>query len=165
MKLPHIAGVFIYRNMEPPFNYLCSMDTDAQSMQVIEDEIVEEFEQFEDPMDKYEYIIDQGKLLPPFNEQYKTDDFMVKGCQSKVWLRAYMDGDKMMIQVDSNTAITKGIAALLWRVINGQKPADIVASNLNFIARSELRSHLSSQRSNGLSAMILKIRHYATIYL
>jgi cysteine desulfuration protein SufE len=76
-----------------------------------------------------------------------------------------MDGDKMMIQVDSNTAITKGIAALLWRVLNGQKPSDILASNLDFISRTELRSHLSSQRSNGLSAMILKIRHYATAFL
>ena len=90
---------------------------------------------------------------------------MVKGCQSKVWLRAYKEDDRMMIQVDSNTAITKGIAALLWRVLNGQKPADILDSNLNFISRTELRSHLSSQRSNGLSAMILKLRHYATVLL
>jgi cysteine desulfuration protein SufE len=126
---------------------------------------VEEFSQFEDQMDKYEYIIDQGKLLPPLDPQYMTDDFMVKGCQSKVWLRAYKEDDRMMIQVDSNTAITKGIAALLWRVLNGQKPADILDSNLNFISRTELRSHLSSQRSNGLSAMILKLRHYATVLL
>ena len=137
----------------------------SQTIQEIEDEIVEEFSQFEDQMDKYEYIIDQGKLLPPLDPQYMTDDFMVKGCQSKVWLRAYKEDDRMMIQVDSNTAITKGIAALLWRVLNGQKPADILDSNLNFISRTELRSHLSSQRSNGLSAMILKLRHYATVLL
>ena len=136
-----------------------------QTIQEIEDEIVEEFSQFEYQMDKYEYIIDQGKLLPPLDPQYMTDDFMVKGCQSKVWLRAYKEDDRMMIQVDSNTAITKGIAALLWRVLNGQKPADILDSNLNFISRTELRSHLSSQRSNGLSAMILKLRHYATVLL
>jgi cysteine desulfuration protein SufE len=134
-------------------------------IQEIEDEIVEEFAQFDDAMDKYEYIIEQGRLLPPLDEQYKTDDFMVKGCQSKVWLRAYMDNERLMMQVDSNTAITKGIAALLWRVLNGQKPADILAADLNFIERSDLRAHLSSQRSNGLSAMIFKIRHYATIYL
>jgi cysteine desulfuration protein SufE len=132
-----------------------------QSMKEIEDEIVEEFDQFEDPMDKYEYIIDQGRLLPPLDPQYMTDDFMVKGCQSKVWLRAYKEGDTMLIQVDSNTAITKGIAALLWRVMNGQKPSDILNSNLDFIDRTGLRSHLSSQRSNGLSAMIIKIRQYA----
>ena len=137
----------------------------SQTIQEIEDEIVEEFDQYEDQMDKYEYIIEQGRLLPPFPPEYMTDDFMVKGCQSKVWLRAYKDGDVMMIQVDSNTAITKGIAALLWRVLNGQKPADILDSNLDFIARSGLRSHLSSHRSNGLSAMILKIRHYATMLL
>ena len=131
------------------------------SIQEIENEIVEEFDQFEDQMDKYEYIIDQGKLLPPLEPQYMTDDFMVRGCQSKVWLRAYMDGEQMMIQVDSNTAITKGIAALLWRVLNGQKPADILTCDLNFIERTGLRSHLSSQRSNGLSAMILKIKQYA----
>jgi cysteine desulfuration protein SufE len=133
----------------------------SQSIKEIEDEIVEEFDQFEDQMDKYEYIIDQGRLLPPLDAQYMTDDFMVKGCQSKVWLRAYKEGDRMMIQVDSNTAITKGIAALLWRVMNGQKPTDILASDLDFITRTGLRSHLSSQRSNGLSAMIVKIKQYA----
>ena len=132
-----------------------------QTIQEIEDEIVEEFDQFEDQMDKYEYIIDQGRLLPPLDPQYMTDDFVVKGCQSKVWLRAYRDGDRMMIQVDSNTAITKGLAALLRRVLDGQKPADISTADLSFIDRTGLRSHLSSQRSNGLSAMILKIKQYA----
>jgi cysteine desulfuration protein SufE len=137
------------------------MTTIQKPMQEIEDEIVDEFSQFEDQMDKYEYIIDQGKLLAPLDPQYMTDDFMVKGCQSKVWLRAYKDGDRIMIQVDSNTAITKGIAALLWRVLNGQKPADIITAKLDFIERTGLRSHLSSQRSNGLSAMIVKIKQYA----
>ncbi len=132
-----------------------------QSIHEIEDEIVEEFDQFEDQMDKYEYIIDQGRLLAPLDPQFMTDDFMVRGCQSKVWLRAYTEGDRMLIQVDSNTAITKGIAALLWRVLNGQKPQDILDSKLEFIERTGLRAHLSSQRSNGLSAMILKIKQYA----
>ena len=137
----------------------------SQTIQEIEDEIVDEFSQFEDQMDKYEYIIDQGKLLAPLDQHYMTDDFMVRGCQSKVWLRAYKDGERMMIQVDSNTAITKGIAALLWRILNGQKPSDILSSRLDFIERTGLRSHLSSQRSNGLSAMILKIRQYAQTIL
>lgn len=145
--------------MLPVFYFYIMIST--QSIREIEDEIVDEFDQFEDQMDKYEYIIDQGRLLPPLDTQYMTDDFMVKGCQSKVWLRAYQDGDRMMIQVDSNTAITKGIAALLWRVLNGQKPSDILASNLDFITRTGLRSHLSSQRSNGLSAMITRIKQYA----
>ncbi|MCW3128440.1 MAG: Fe-S metabolism protein SufE [Bacteroidetes bacterium] len=135
-----------------------------QTIQEIEDEIVEEFDQYEDQMDKYEYIIEQGRLLPALPEEYKTDDFMVKGCQSKVWLRAYMEGNVMRIQVDSNTAITKGIAALLWRVLSGQKPGDIVNAKLDFIDRTSLRSHLSSQRSNGLSAMIVKIRNYAAMF-
>ena len=133
----------------------------ALTIKEIEDEIVEEFDQYEDQMDKYEYIIDQGRLLPALPEEYKTDTFMVKGCQSKVWLRAYKDGDVMKIQVDSNTAITKGIAALLWRVLSGQKPQDILDADLGFIERTGLRSHLSSQRSNGLSAMIVKIKQYA----
>ena len=133
----------------------------ALTIKEIENEIVEEFDQYEDQMDKYEYIIDQGRLLPALPEEYKTDDFMVKGCQSKVWLRAYKDGDVMKIQVDSNTAITKGIAALLWRVLSGQKPQDILDADLAFIERTGLRSHLSSQRSNGLSAMIVKIKQYA----
>ena len=133
----------------------------ALTIKEIEDEIVEEFDQYEDQMDKYEYIIDQGRLLPALPEEYKTDTFMVKGCQSKVWLRAYKDGDVMKIQVDSNTAITKGIAALLWRVLTGQKPQDILDADLGFIERTGLRSHLSSQRSNGLSAMIVKIKQYA----
>jgi cysteine desulfuration protein SufE len=137
------------------------MTTMPQSIHEIEDEIVEEFDQFEDQMDKYEYIIDQGRLLAPLDPQFMTDDFMVRGCQSKVWLRAYTEGDRMLIQVDSNTAITKGIAALLWRVLNGQKPQDILDSKLEFIERTGLRAHLSSQRSNGLSAMILKIKQYA----
>jgi cysteine desulfuration protein SufE len=135
------------------------------TIQEIEDEIVAEFELFDDQMEKYEYIIEQGRKLPPYPDEFRTDEFIVKGCQSKVWLRAYKENEVMLIQVDSNTAITKGIAALLWRVLNGQKPSDILDSNLNFIARSDLRAHLSSQRSNGLSAMILKLRHYATILL
>jgi cysteine desulfuration protein SufE len=132
------------------------------SIQEIEDEIVEEITAIEDPMDKYEYIIEEGKRLPAYPEQFRTDDFIVKGCQSKVWLRAYREQEVMVIQIDSNTAITKGLAALLWRTLNGQRPSDILASNLDFIARTDLRAHLSSQRSNGLSAMILKLRHYAT---
>jgi sulfur transfer protein SufE len=93
-----------------------------------------------------EYIIDVGRLLPTLPEEYKTDDFMVKGCQSKVWLRAYKDGDVMKIQVDSNTAITKGIAALLWRVLSGQKPQDILDadSRLHRAHRTAVASLLSA---------------------
>jgi len=129
----------------------------------LEDEIVENFELFEDQMDKYEHIIDLGKKLPPLAEQFKTDDFLVKGCQSKVWLRATKHGDRIIFEADSNTAITKGIVALLVSVYNNQTPETILNTSLTFIDRVDLRSHLSSQRSNGLSAMLQKMKAYATL--
>lgn len=135
-----------------------------QTMAEIEDEIIDEFEQFDDPMDLYEYIIDQGKMLPELDTKFRTDDFIVKGCQSKVWLHAFLNGGNMMMQVDSNTAITKGIAALLLRVLNQRPPAEILNAKLDFIDRTGLRSLLSSQRSNGLSAMINRIRQYAAAF-
>jgi cysteine desulfuration protein SufE len=137
----------------------------AANIQEIEDEIVAEFELFDDPMDKYEHIIEEGKKLPPIEERFRTDEFLVKGCQSKVWLGARKEGDLLFFEADSNTSITKGIVALLLRVLSGQKPQDILDSNLDFISRTSLRSHLSSQRANGLSSMILKIRNYATLNL
>lgn len=127
----------------------------------IEDEIVSEFGLFTDPMDKYEYIIDIGKHLDVMDEQYKTDDYIVKGCQSKVWLHAYLEDDKVMYDADSNTVITKGIIGLLTRVLSGQKPDDIMNAELGFIDRIDLRTHLSSQRSNGLTAMIKQMKLYA----
>ena len=135
-----------------------------KSMQEIEDEIVEEFDLFDDQMDKYEYIIDLGKKLPPLDEKYKTDDFLVKGCQSKVWLHAYEKEGYIYFETDSNTAITKGIIALLLRVLSGQKPQDILNNKLEFIDRIQLRAHLSSQRSNGLTAMIQRMKAYASAF-
>ena len=135
-----------------------------KSMQEIEEEIVEEFDLFDDQMDKYEYIIDLGKKLPPLDEKYKTDDFLVKGCQSKVWLHAYEKEGHIYFETDSNTAITKGIIALLVRVLSGQKPKDILNNNLEFIDRIQLRAHLSSQRSNGLTAMIQRMKAYASAF-
>lgn len=129
----------------------------------IEDEIAESFELFDDPMDKYEHIIDLGKKLPPFNEQFKTDDFMVKGCQSKVWLRATKQGDNIVFEADSNTAITKGIVALLISVYSNQTADAILNTPLTFIDRIDLRAHLSSQRANGLTAMLQKMKAYATM--
>jgi cysteine desulfuration protein SufE len=99
--------------------------------------------------------------MPPLDARYMTDDYLVKGCQSKVWLHARMDNDLLYFEADSNSSITKGIIALLVRVLSGQKPADIVSNPLAFIERINLRSHLSSQRSNGLTAMIQKIKTYA----
>lgn len=136
-----------------------------KSIAEIEDEIVEEFELFDDQMDKYEYIIDLGKKLPPLDPQFMTDDNLVKGCQSKVWLHASEKGGRIFFEADSNTVITKGIIALLVRVLSGQKPQDIIASQLGFVDRINLRAHLSSQRSNGLTAMIKKMKAYAGSYI
>lgn len=134
------------------------------SISEIEDEIVSEFELFDDQMEKYEYIIDLGKKLPPLNTRYMTDDYLVKGCQSKVWLHSYKEGDKIFFEADSNSTITKGIIALLIRVLSGQKPVDILNNPLAFVDRINLRSHLSSQRSNGLSAMIQRMKAYANAF-
>jgi cysteine desulfuration protein SufE len=136
----------------------------SQSIQEIENEIVEEFGLFDDQMDKYEYIIDLGKKLPPLDPKYLLDDFLVKGCQSKVWLHAYEKEGRLFFEADSNTAITKGIIALLVRILSGQSAKDIAKSQLGFIDRINLRSHLSSQRSNGLSSMIQKMKAYASVY-
>ena len=130
----------------------------------IENEIVEEFDLFDDAMDKYEYIIDLGKKLPQLDTKFTTDDFLVKGCQSKVWLHAYEKDGRIFFEADSNTAITKGIIALLIRVLSGQKSTDIINAPLSFIDKINLRSHLSSQRSNGLTAMLQKMKAYAAAF-
>lgn len=135
-----------------------------KSISEIENEIAEEFDLFDDQMDKYEYIIDLGKKLPALDSKYRTDDFLVKGCQSKVWLHAYKKDEQIFFEADSNTAITKGIIALLVRVLSGQKPDDIISSPLTFIDKINLRAHLSSQRSNGLSSMIVKMKAYASAF-
>lgn len=130
----------------------------------IENEIVEEFSLFDDPMERYDYIIDLGKKLPAFPEEFRTDDFLVRGCQSSVWLHAYTKDGKLFFDADSNTAITKGIISLLVRVYSGQIPNGILNTELSFIEKINLRSHLSSQRSNGLNAMLQKMKMYAEIY-
>ncbi len=129
-----------------------------------EAEIIESFELFDDSMERYEYIIDLGKKLPPLPEQFKTDDFLVKGCQSKVWLHAFEKDGRIFFEADSNTAITKGIIALLVDVLSGQQPDAIVNARLDFIDAIQLRSHLSSQRSNGLTSMIQKMKTYAQAF-
>lgn len=133
-------------------------------MKEVEDEIIEEFSLFEDQMDRYEYIIDIGKKLPPLEKKYQVNDFLVQGCQSKVWLHAFAKEDKIFYEADSNTAITKGIIALLIRVLSGRDPKEVVNYELTFIDGINLRSHLSSQRSNGLSSMIHRMKAYASAF-
>ena len=136
-------------------------ETTHKSIREIEEEIIEEFAMFENPMDKYEYLIDIGKQLPEMSEANKTDDNLVKGCQSKVWLHASRNGERVLFEADSNTVITKGIIGLLTRVLSNQKADDILNAKLEFIDKINLRGHLSSQRSNGLTAMIQKMKAFA----
>ncbi len=132
-------------------------------MPVIEAEIVEEFELFDDWMDKYAYLIDVGKGLATLDEVYKQEAFRVKGCQSKVWLRSWSDGMHIHFEADSDAMITKGLIALLIRVLSGQPASDIVAANLGFVDQIGLRQHLSANRSNGLTAMITKMKTHAAV--
>lgn len=127
-------------------------------------EIIEEFSLFEDPMDRYEYIIELGKNLPELSDEYKTDENLVKGCQSKVWLTAENVNGVVNYSADSNTVITKGIIAILIRLFSNQQPDVILNNDLTIIDAINLKAHLSSQRSNGLSAMLKMMKQYALIF-
>lgn len=134
------------------------------TIKAIQEELVEEFAMFEDWMQRYEYMIDLGKSLPLIEEQNKTDDRVIKGCQSKVWLDAELKGDKMVFSADSDAIITKGIIAILIRTFNNQTPTAILNSNTDFIDQIGLKEHLSATRANGLTSMIKKLKLYATAY-
>ncbi len=137
------------------------MEISIPSIVANQEEVIEEFSHFTDWTDKYEYLIDLGKALPPFEEKYKTEFHLVKGCQSKVWLHAEVSDDRLYISADSDTVITKGIIALLIRVLHGQKLDDVLNANLYFIEKIGLKAHLSPTRSNGLVSMIQHIKSYA----
>ena len=127
----------------------------------IQEEIISEFELFDDWMGKYEYIIDLGKQLPLIDEQYKNEDHIIKGCQSRVWLNAELDGDeKVIFTADSDAIITKGIIALLIRVLSNHTGKDIAQSDLYFIDKIGLKEHLSMTRSNGLVSMVKQMKLY-----
>jgi cysteine desulfuration protein SufE len=134
------------------------------SIKEIEEEIISEFSLFDDPMDRYEYLIEIGKKMPALAEQYKTEENVVKGCQSTVWLHSYVNEGKIFFEADSNTVITKGIIGLLVRVLSGHNADEIINAELKFIDAIDLRSHLSSQRSNGLNAMIKQMKLYALAF-
>ncbi|MBT4868783.1 MAG: SufE family protein [Polaribacter sp.] len=127
----------------------------------IQQEIIEEFSMFDDWMDRYEYIIDLGKSLPIINDKFKLDENLIKGCQSKVWLYSELENETIKYSADSDAILTKGIAALLLRVYSGQKPADILTTETNFIDEIGLKEHLSPTRANGLVSMIKQIKLYA----
>jgi cysteine desulfuration protein SufE len=137
------------------------MEVGVMHIDRLQEEIVEEFAQFADWTDKYEYLVDMGKQLPPIDPQYKSDAYLVKGCQSRVWLHGEVKDGRLFLEADSDTVITKGIIALLIRVFSGQKVADIEKADLSFIDAIGLKSHLSPTRSNGLANMIAYIKSYA----
>ena len=135
-----------------------------KSIAEIENEIIEDFNLFDEREDKIDYLIDLGKKLPRIDSKYMLDDFLVKGCQSKVWLHAYEKEGRIFFEADSDSVITKGIIALLVKVLSGQPPKDIINNNLEFITRIDLQSFLTSKRSNGLSSMIVKMKAYASAF-
>tara|TARA_R110002049_G_scaffold63924_2_gene169403 strand:+ start:6938 stop:7363 length:426 start_codon:yes stop_codon:yes gene_type:complete len=130
----------------------------------IQDELIDEFSMFDDWMQRYEYMIDLGKSLPIIDPALKTDDRLIKGCQSKVWLNADLKDDKVVFTADSDAIITKGIIAILIRVFSNQKPEDIINANTDFIDKIGLKEHLSPTRANGLVSMIKQLKLYAVAY-
>ena len=134
------------------------------SIKEVSGELIEDFELFEDWADKYEYIISLGKDLQSMNASDKTDDNIVKGCQSQVWLTARNEDGIVFFDADSDAIITKGIIALLVKVFNGQSAKDILNNDLTFIDQIGLKEHLSPNRSNGLVAMVQKMKIYALAF-
>jgi cysteine desulfuration protein SufE len=126
----------------------------------IQDEIIDDFSMFGDWMEKYEYIIDLGKTLPIIDEQYKDEDHLIKGCQSKVWLHADRQGEDVVFTADSDAIITKGIISLLVKVLSNQSPEAVKDADLYFIDKIGLKEHLSPTRSNGLVSMVKQMKLY-----
>ena len=135
-----------------------------QSINELQDNIIEEFSTFDDWMDKYALLIDLGNSLPPLDEKYKTESNLIEGCQSRVWLQAdYVDG-KLIFQGESDAVIVKGIVSLLINILSGHTPQEILDADLYFIEKIGLKEHLSPTRSNGLVAMVKQMRMYALAF-
>lgn len=136
----------------------------GQTINQIQDALIEEFELFEDWTDKYEYLIDLGKKLPAMSEAFKTEDHVIKGCQSKVWLNANFTEGKIIFEADSEAVIVKGLISMLIRVLSNQSPEDILKADLYFIDAIGMSQHLAQTRSNGLLAMVKQMKHYALAF-
>ena len=134
------------------------------TIQEVENEIIEEFSLFDDWMDKYNYIIELGKSLPTIDESYRTDSYLIMGCQSKVWLQAEFSDGKIYFKADSDAIITKGIIYLLIRVLSGRTSDEILEAKLDYLNLIGLKQHLSPTRSNGLVSMIKQMKVYALGY-
>lgn len=131
----------------------------------LQDEVIEEFEDFSDWMDKYQLLIDLGNEQEPLDPQYKTEQNLIDGCQSRVWLQADLDNEgKVVFQAESDALIVKGIISLLIKVVSGHTPDEILDSDLYFIEKIGLKEHLSPTRSNGLLAMVKQMRMYALVF-
>ena len=130
----------------------------------IQEEIIAEFSDFDDWMDRYQMLIDMGNEQPPLEEKYKTEQNLIDGCQSRVWLQADLVDGKLQFRAESDALIVKGIVALLVRVLSGHTPQEILDANLYFIERIGLREHLSPTRSNGLGAMLKQMKMYALAF-
>jgi len=129
-----------------------------------QDELIEDFELFDDWESKYEYIIDLGKQFPPLEEQYKTEDNIIKGCQSRVWLNAYMDENLLKFEADSDAIIVRGLVSMLVKVLSGHTPEEIASADLYFMEKVDLHQHLAQTRSNGLASMLKQMRAYGIAY-
>lgn len=130
----------------------------------VQDSIIKEFSEFEEWMDKYNLLIEMGRELPVIDPAFKTKDFLIEGCQSRVWLHPEFDGRTIKFTADSDAIITKGIVALLIRVLSDRTPEEIISADLYFIDKVGLRQNLSPTRSNGLLSMVKQIRLYAIAY-
>jgi cysteine desulfuration protein SufE len=130
----------------------------------IQEDLIEEFELFDDWEGKYEYIIDLGKKLKPLPEALKTDENIIKGCQSRVWLHAYLEQDKLIFEADSDAVIVKGLVNMLVKVLSGHTPEEIAQAELYFMPRIGLQQHLAQTRSNGLASMVKQMKNYAIAY-
>lgn len=127
-------------------------------------EIIAKFAGFSSWEERYKYIIQLGKNLPPFPADKRTDENRVKGCQSQVWLHAFLEGDRVIYQADSDAMIVKGLASILVSVFNNQQPSAIVQSGTDFLSEIGLTSHLSQSRANGLAAMVKQFKNYAVAF-
>lgn len=130
----------------------------------VQDEIIEEFEVFDEWLDKYEYLIELGNALEPIDVKYRNNEYLINGCQSKVWVNAELENDKVVFYADSDAIITKGIVALLIRVLSNRKPDEIMNADLFFIDKIGLTQNLSPTRSNGLLAMVKQMKMYGMAY-
>lgn len=131
------------------------------TINAIQDELIEDFSFFTDWMEKYEYIIQLGKEIPLIDEQYKQDQYLIKGCQSRVWLYPELRDGKLYFTADSDAVITKGLVSLMVKVLSGHSPKDIATSDLYFIDQIGLKEHLSPTRANGLLSMVKQMKMYA----